>query len=79
MTQEEVAAVAGKPICVRCGSDQISKPGFCSFRWRRGRWVVERKSPELAESECFSCDACGQEMVGDTNPPFHLEPRDQQP
>jgi hypothetical protein len=59
------------PICIKCGSDKIVRPGFISYHYRRGQWVSQRGSEELADTECVSCQKCGTSMTGDESPPFN--------
>lgn len=50
-----------KPTCPSCGSTDVAMPGFCSFVYRRGRWVVDIYSCETAESEFLNC-VCGAQL-----------------
>ena len=70
-TTKETKRVA-KPICPNCGSEKVFRPGFCSFRYTKGEWRMERGSPELADTECLNCQGCGATLNGGFDPPFSL-------
>lgn len=55
------------PKCPACGSREIIYPGFCTFHWRNGRWVMDRHSPEMATANGapMVCQNCGKPLICD--------------
>ncbi len=62
--------MAKTPKCLNCQSKDLIYPGFCSFHFRRGRWVVERSGAEMADGASMHCQKCGAKMgFDDPNDP----------
>lgn len=44
--------------CPCCGSKDISKAGFVTFRWKNNGWRPERGSAQVVDTNVVTCNDC---------------------